>query len=83
VREFVRILKLHHQHPAEQVQQAVEHALAHGCPHADGVALCLRQLTAPESVLPSLDLSDHPELLAVATEAPDLTCYDQLLGGRA
>jgi transposase len=83
VREFVRILKLHHQHPAEQVQQAVEQALAHGCPHADGVILCLRQLTAPESVLPSLDLSDHPELLAVAMESPDLTCYDQLLGGRA
>jgi len=83
VREFVRILKLHHQHPAEQVQQAVEQALVHGCPHADGVILCLRQLTAPESVVPSLDLSDHPELLAVATEAPDLTCYDQLLGGRA
>jgi hypothetical protein len=83
VREFVRILKLHHQHPAEQVQQAVEQALAHGCPHADGVILCLRQLIAPESVVPSLDLSDHPELLAVATEAPDPTRYDQLLGGRA
>lgn len=83
VREFVRILNLHCEHPAEQVQQAVEQALAYGCPHADGVMLCLRQLTASEALVLSLDLSDHPELLAVATEAPDLECYDQLLGGRA
>jgi hypothetical protein len=70
-------------YPQEQVQQAVEQALAYGCPHADGVTLCLRQLTALEPPLLSLDLRDHPELLAVATEAPDLACYDQLLDGRA
>jgi hypothetical protein len=40
-------------------------------------------LTESEPLVISLDLSDHPELLAVATEAPDLACYDQLLGGRA
>ena len=83
VQEFVRILNLHGEHPAEQVQQAVEQALAYGCPHADGVTLCLHQLTEPEPIVPSLDLSDHPELLAVATEAPDLVCYDQLLAGRS
>jgi transposase len=83
VREFVRILNLHGEHPAEQVQQAVEQALAFGCTHADGVTLCLHQLTKPDPVVPSLDLSDHPELLTVATEAPDLACYDQLLAGRA
>jgi len=83
VREFVRILNLHREHPVEQVQQAVEQALAYGCPHADGVMLCLRQLTASEPLVLSLDLSDHPELLAVATEAPDLDCYDRLLDRRA
>jgi len=83
VREFVRILNLHREHPVERVQQAVEQALAYGCPHADGVMLCLRQLTASEPLVLSLDLSDHPELLAVATEAPDLACYDQLLDRRA
>ena len=83
VQEFVRILNLHREHPAAQVQQAVEQALAYGCPHADGVTLCLHQLTASESVVLSLDLSDHPELLDVAAEAPDLACYDQLLDGRA
>ena len=83
VREFVRILNLHGEHPAEQVQQAVEQALAYGCPHADGVTLCLHQLTEPDPMLLSLDLSDHPELLSVATEVPDLACYDQLLAGRS
>jgi transposase len=82
VREFVRILNLHGQHPAERIQQAVEQALAHGCPHADGVTLCLHQLTEPEPIILSLDLSSHPELLTVATEAPNLACYDQLLTGR-
>jgi transposase len=82
VREFVRILNLHREHPAEAVQQAVKQALEYGCPHADGVTLCLRQLTEPDPMLLSLDLTDHPELLAVATEAPSLECYDQLLAGR-
>jgi transposase len=83
VREFVRILNLHREHPAERVQQAVEQALAYGCPHADGVMLCLHQLAEPEPIALSLDLSNHPELLTVATEGPDLACYDQLLTGRA
>jgi transposase len=83
VREFVRILNLHREHPAERIQQAIERALEYGCPHADGVTLCLHQLTESEPLVISLDLSDHPELLAVATEAPDLDCYDQLLAGRA
>jgi len=83
VREFVRILNLHSEHPAERVQQAVEQALAYGCLHADGVTLCLHQLTEPEPILLSLDLSDHPELLSVATEVPDVACYDQLLAGRS
>jgi transposase len=83
VREFVRILNLHREHPAERIQQAIEQALAYGCPHADGVVLCLHQLVEPEPIVLSLDLSNHPELLTVATEGPDLTCYDQLLTGRA
>jgi transposase len=83
VREFVRILNLHGDHPPEQVQQAVEQALAYGCPHADGVMLCLRQLAEPEPMVLSLDLSNHPELRVVAAEGPNLACYDQLLTGRA
>ena len=83
VREFVRVLNLHRQYPDGLVQQAVEQALAYGCPHADGVELCLRQLTEPETLVLSLDLADHPELVAVGGESPDLECYDRLLAGRA
>jgi hypothetical protein len=83
VHEFIRVLNLHCQHPAELVQQAVEQAIAYGSVHADGVELCLRQLTESDTVVLSLDLSDHPELVAVGAESPDLACYDQLLEGGA
>lgn len=79
VREFIRILKLHRDHPANLIEQAVEQALEYGCAHADGVKLCLRQLTAPESPVSAIDLTDWPELVTVGTQLPDLQCYDQLL----
>jgi transposase len=82
VREFVRVLNLHRQYPADLVQQAVEQALAYGCPHADGVKLCLRQLTEPQTVFSTLDLTEHPELITVGSKAPNLSHYDQLLKGR-
>lgn len=82
VREFVRVLNLHRQYPADLVQQAVEQALAYGCPHADVVKLCVRQLAEPQTVLSALDLTEHPELVTVGSKAPNLSCYDQLLKGR-
>jgi len=80
LREFIRILKLHQEHPAELVAQAVEQALAYGCVHADGVTLCLRQLSAPQPPLPSLAWAEPPPWAAVGEQAPDLACYDRLLG---
>lgn len=80
VREFVRILKLHRDHPASLVAQAVGQALEYGCAHADGVELCLRQLMKPGSPVSPLDLADWPKLAAVSIQTPDLHCYDQLLG---
>jgi transposase len=79
VREFVRILKLHQDHPADLVAQAVGQALEYGCAHADGVQLCLRQLQHPELPLAPIDLTQWPELEVVAILAPDLQRYDQLL----
>jgi len=79
VREFVRVLKLHHDHPAKLVAQAVEQALAYGCAHADGVELCLHQLSNPEAPVPSLTLVDQPSWASVGEQPPDLNCYDQLL----
>jgi hypothetical protein len=79
VREFVRILKLHKEHPAGLVQQAVEQALAYGCAHADGVELCLRQLLHQIEPVLVLDLSDQPQLVGVGSQPPDLARYEQLL----
>jgi len=78
VREFVRILRLHEQYPAGLVEQAVRQALEYGCIHADGVALCLRQMQQPGAMMPALDLAAHPRL-ASEIAPPDLHCYEQLL----
>ena len=79
IREFVRILKLHRDHPTDLVAQAVGQALEYGCGHVDGVELCLRQLMNPASPVAPIDLANWPNLAAVGIEAPDLHCYDQLL----
>jgi transposase len=79
LREFIRILKLHQEHPADLVAQAVEQALTYGCVHADGVTLCLHQLSAPDEPPPSLAWAEPPPWAAVGQQSPDLTCYDRLL----
>jgi transposase len=81
IREFIRVLSLHRDYPAELIEQAVSQALAYHCAHADGVELCLRHVLHPEPTFPSLDLKDHPRLVAIGSQALDLTCYDQLLEG--
>lgn len=79
VREFVRVLKLHRDHPAKLVAQAVEQALDYGCVHADGVELCLRQLSNSDTPAPSLELADLPPWATVGEQPTDLNCYDRLL----
>jgi len=81
VREFIRILRFHNRHPADLIAQAVTQALEYGCGHLDGVQLCLRQLTEPETSIPVIDLTEWPQLVDVGARKPDLSRYDQLLGG--
>jgi len=81
VRQFIQVLQLHQHYPAELVEQAVSQALAHHCPHLDGVQLCLRQLVQPEPLPVSLDLKDHPKLRVVRQQPLRLGDYDQLLQG--
>lgn len=81
VRQFIRVLQLHQQHPAELIEQAVTLALQYHCPHPDGVELCLRQLGQPEPVPLSLDLSHKPALQTVGQQPVALSAYDQLLTG--
>jgi transposase len=81
IREFVSVLKLHQDYPAEQVEQAVHQALAMGAAHLDGVRLYLRQMQAvPETRIP-VELS-RPELAALGSQPIHLEQYNQLLGGR-
>lgn len=82
IREFLKILKLHGEYPAERIEQAVTLALDYGCVHSDGVKLCLRQLLEPEVTIPSLDLTGHPTLAGVGCQPVDLGRYEQLLQRR-
>jgi hypothetical protein len=81
VREFVQILRLHLEHPAVLVEQAIGLALEHGCPHLAGVRLCLRQLLHPDLAPPVLDLSAHPHLAEIGAQPLSLARYEQLLAG--
>lgn len=78
--EFAGILKLGNGHPTALFEQAITQALAHGCPHFDGVRLCLHQLEHPDIAIVPLDLTAHPHLAAVGQQPMDLQAYEQLLG---
>jgi transposase len=79
LREFLAILKLHLDHPADQVEEAIRAALELGAVHLDGVELCLRQLTAPQPTPVVLDLSGHPHLQNIGSQPVNLRQYDSLL----
>jgi len=80
-RQFIRVLQLHRQHPAELIEQAVTQALDYQCATADGVELCLHQLLHPEQPPVSLDLSGHPGLQSVGQQPLCLNRYNELLSG--
>lgn len=85
LREFLAILKLHLDHPADLVEQAIRAALELGAVHLDGVELCLRQLTTPQQPAVILDLSRHPQWQRIGNQPINLRQYDSLLasaGGR-
>ncbi len=81
VRQFIRVLQLHQQYPADLIEQAVTQALQYHCPHADGVELCLRQLLPSEPAPVSLDVSHNPKLQEVGQQPLSLIRYNQLLPG--
>jgi hypothetical protein len=82
VREFITILKLHRQYPAELVAQAVRQAVELGATHLDGVQLCLRELLRAVAPPQALDLGEHPHLAQVGQQPVNLEQYDQLLERR-
>lgn len=81
LREFLHILKLHRDYPADWVSHAVEQALGMGAAHLDGVLLCLRQHIGAAGAASTLDLSAYPQLQQVGNYAVNLAQYDQLRSG--
>jgi transposase len=79
IQEFVRILHLHKDYPADLIEEAVSQALSYGCVHLDGVLHCLRQLTDLKEEPKHLDLSDRPDLEQVGNQPVDLSRYERLL----
>jgi transposase len=79
IQEFVRVLQLHENYPADLIEQAIEQALSYGCVHLDGVLHCLHQLTEPNDAPKSLDLSDRPDLQNIGNQPIDLSRYEKLL----
>jgi transposase len=82
VKEFIAVLKLHRDHPANQVEQAVHAALELGAASLDGVLLCLRQLQNPQPQRLTLEAERFANLTAFGNQPVNLQQYDQLLATR-
>lgn len=78
VRQFIAVLRLHEQYPAQQVEQAVHQALELDMPHLNGVHACLERLLEAEHAPKPLDLHQHPQLQNVGHQPLNLSQYDQL-----
>ncbi len=78
-KEFIAVLKLHQDHPADQIEHAVHAALELGAASLDGVLLCLRQLQQAQPLLPSLEAERFASLAAFGNQPVNLQQYDQLV----
>ncbi len=79
VKEFIAVLKLHRDHPADQVEKAVHAALELGAASLDGVVLCLHQLQRSPSQFPMLEVERFADLAAFGNQPVNLHQYDLLL----
>lgn len=79
LREFIAILKLHQEHPAEQIEKAVRAALNQGVPNLDSIQLLLRRQVDADALPGSLDLTGHPRLQGIGEQPVVLEQYDRLL----
>ena len=82
VKEFIAVLKLHRDHPADQVEQAIRAALELGAASLDGVLLCLRQLQNPQPQLSLLEAERFANLTTFGNQPVNLQQYNQLLVAR-
>jgi len=76
LREFIAILKLHREHEAHEIEQAIRVCLELGAPQLDSIRLHLR----PSTMLAKpLDLARCPQLLGIGELSVNLGQYDRLL----
>jgi transposase len=80
-REFVDILYLHLKYSADEIEQAVTKALAHGAAHLDGVQLWLTQQKVTDPLPAPADLAHQPYLNGIGNQAVQASVYDALVGG--
>ncbi|MFQ5813886.1 MAG: IS21 family transposase [Anaerolineae bacterium] len=79
LREFIAILKLHQEHPAKAVEQAIRAAIKHGVPSLDSIQLLLRRGRTSEASASPLDLAGYPRLQGIGEQPVVLEQYDRLL----
>ena len=81
LREFIAILKLHQEHPSQQIEKAIRTSLRQGAASLDGIRLLLRRAggRVPESLAGPLDLAGHPSLQGIGEQPVKLAQYDRLL----
>ena len=77
--EFVRILRLHEDHPETLIAQALEQALAGHCYTADGVKQLVLRLAEPTPPCVPLDLAQAPYLGSIQVAWPALSQFDRSL----
>jgi transposase len=81
IRQFVEVLSLNRQHPADRVAEAISQALEANMLNADAVQWYLKQMLHPPSPPAPLDMERHPHLAHLGQQPLDLSGYDQLLEG--
>ena len=78
-REYIRVLRLLEKHPLPKLRRAVEEALAVNAITCDAIAQFL--FPRPDWRFTAFSLDGHPHLRHVRIDAPEIGCYQQLLGG--
>jgi hypothetical protein len=82
LREFIAILKLHREHPTQEVEQAIRACLKHGTPYLDSIRLQLRCKREAKPLANPLDPADCPQRGSIGEQPVRLGQYNRLLGAR-
>ncbi|UED70189.1 MULTISPECIES: IS21 family transposase [Brevibacillus] len=82
MKEFVRLLLLHHEFDTILVEESLEEACQKGMFQYDAVRQLLFHRTLPEHRLPQLSLAEDSSVPRIQVKTPDLNQYNRLLQKR-